>query len=220
MKNIFKLMGIALLSCSLMVACGDDDTDNPTPVDPTPGPTPTEGSYTLKIDNGASNWAYVKAVHFTNNQAWGFSAAGSYENNQVGLPYFVTYLFETNNQGQDILALCDFFDGDNVPTTELYFEEILEDGDGEQFGDYMLWDIPSYDFGTFDATTHTTTFNYNIEFINYMEFYSNFQGMYPGDEAWANMTAEQRAAIYQQCAEGVTRKNVQFATNNYVFQAQ
>lgn len=222
MKNIFKLMGIALLSCSLMVACGekDNDTDNPTPVDPTPGPTPTEGSYTLKIDNENNTWPYVKALHMASQKAWGFSASASYENEQVGFPYFVAYLLEgTNQQQQPILALAEFFQGDNLPKTELYYEGALQDGD-KMIGDYMLFDIPSFDFGTFDATTHTTTFNYTIEFIDYMGFGANFNELSPGQEAINAMTDEEWNAFVEQCAEGVTRKNVQFATNNYVYQAQ
>ena len=47
MKNIFKLMGVALMACSLMVACGSDENEDP--VDTTPVTPPTHPTNFLDI---------------------------------------------------------------------------------------------------------------------------------------------------------------------------
>ncbi len=66
MKNIFKLMGIALMSCSLMVACGDKDNDS-SPDNPNPNPNPNPGTSTAKVTFGGDSFDAASGIIATNN---------------------------------------------------------------------------------------------------------------------------------------------------------
>ena len=93
MKNIFKLMGIALMSCSLMVACGDKDNDN-TPDNPTPNPGDNTPSFTLNFDG--ATWSPASTI-FTHTSQQGSTIEGAQ-------PYMILYGFKSANDAQALIG--------------------------------------------------------------------------------------------------------------------
>lgn len=229
MKNIFKFMGIALMACSLtMVSCNKDDDDTNTPDTPD---TPAAGSYTLKVNNENHNWGYVDAKAYESQGQWAmsaFQAAVSMSNENVEFPYFFTvfYAGQNNQTGENLMALCDFFENAQY-ATELYYQTALDDGNGGMMGDYQLDDITNYDFGTFDATNHTITCNYSLVFYNYMEWqYALTAALEAAGytvQDWNTQGAiddAQRQSIYNTADAETSKIPVEFALNNYAFAVQ
>jgi hypothetical protein len=63
MKNIFKFMGIALMACSLMVACGPKDDPEQNDTTPQEAPIPDGVSFTFDGVT-TTNWAYTDASYY------------------------------------------------------------------------------------------------------------------------------------------------------------
>ena len=225
MKNIFKFMGIALMACSLtMVSCNKDDDDTNTPDTPD---TPVAGSYTLKVNNENHNWGYVNAKAYESQGQWGmsaFQAAVSMSNENVEFPYFFTvfYAGRNNQTGEDLMALCDFFENAQY-ATELYYQTALDDGNGGMMGDYQLDNITNYDFGTFDATNHTITCSYSLVMYDYMGWQYALTaaleaaGYTVQDWNSGAISDAERETIYNTADAETNKVNIEFALNNYAF---
>ncbi len=231
MKNIFKFMGIALMACSLtFVSCSKDENED-TPNDPQNPQNPVNpeqpASYTLTVDGVNPNWGYVSAKAYDQDGQWGmgaFQAAVSMSNDNVQFPYFFTvfYAAKNNQTGENLMVLCDFLD--NVQyATELYYEEALDDGQGNMMGDYQLEDITNYNFGTFDATKHTISCSYSLVMYEYMAWQTAIQeaitaaGYTVAD--WNNgvIPQEERQAMAAAADAAANHANVEFSLTNYPF---
>ena len=228
MKNIFKFMGIALMACSLtFVSCNKDDDDTNTPNTPDTPDTPEAGSYTLKLNNQSYNWGYVDAKAYESNGQWGmsaFQAAVSMSNENVEFPYFFTvfYAGQNNQTGENLMALCDFFQNAQY-ATELYYQTALDDGNGGMMGDYQLDNITNYDFGTFDATNHTITCSYSLVMYDYMGWQYALTaaleaaGYTVQDWNSGAISDAERETIYNTADAETNKVNIEFALNNYAF---
>lgn len=91
MKNIFKLLGIAALACSMMVACGPDETEVPDPT-PTPDPQP-QSRFVINFDGVETAVIDYQAVDHTDE---GYLTVYGYttENGQNGI-FTMGYLEST-----------------------------------------------------------------------------------------------------------------------------
>lgn len=131
MKNIFKLMGIALLGCSMLVACGNDE----------------EAGYTLTW-NGTevTDLGYDAGTAF---QTWHiFEASKSFNStdNTVEFPYYVIYFTGDKKS--------------NITVDTLYceaYEKTSYNLDGTTYGDWQTEDVKSLKVEKFDASAHTMT---------------------------------------------------------------
>ena len=210
MKNIFKLMGVALLACTMiMVSCKKDD-DNSSQA--------SDGGYVLTINGNNPSWGFVEAL--AGEGIWRFQAAKSYdaEEEELSFPYFVTYLYQGElEDGTQVMAPGDFFQNAQYGT-DFYFEEMLANEYGQTMSDYSLWDIPEYNFGSFDATAHTLICDYTYDFVNYEEFMEALTDAIMEDEVnWEDLTTDEQRAYYAAASEESTHKMVRFACNNYAF---
>lgn len=88
MKNIFKLLGIAVLACSMMVACGPDETEVPDPT-PTPEPQPTTPSFKVTFDGAEWDASVVKVTDQLYSQ-YGLYVTRAFRTDG-SLPYFEMY---------------------------------------------------------------------------------------------------------------------------------
>jgi len=217
MKNIFKMMGVALLACSMiMVSCKKDDSSDST----------SDGGFTLKIDNESHSWDFSKSQAIDQEGTWVLgvfqASVGLDEEQMTKFPYFFTAFYAATHQqtGENLMVLCDFVNGSYA--TELYYEGPVDDGEGGHMADYQLDDITDYNFGTFDATNHTLTCNYSLVFYNYLDWNNSIiaaleaDGYSVGD--WNSLTDEQKEH-YRDIADAQTdKKNVTFAMKNYQFE--
>lgn len=150
MKNIFKLMGIALMSCSLMVACGDDDKSTDTPDTPTPDPRPAVTTWGATFNGEALDISGYSDAQCGNNQSLGFvylwQTAQRAEGQSVYFPYIVMWL-----QGEETV---------DVYSLELYKDTYYTSQDGTQYGDWQLEDgTANINVTALDVTTHTMSAN-------------------------------------------------------------
>ncbi|MBP5526845.1 MAG: hypothetical protein J6X79_00150 [Bacteroidales bacterium] len=86
MKNIFKLLGIAVLACSMMVACGPDETEVP---DPTPTPEPQPQPTTVaNVTLGTYSWDAATATIYTANyEQYGLNEYTLYKTSNSEYPF-------------------------------------------------------------------------------------------------------------------------------------
>ena len=161
MKNIFKLMGIAVLACSMMVACGKDNDDptDTTPDNPTPTPVP-ENVYTLVWNGEAQTPGYVGAM--TNGQLFAFQAADHREGNSIYLPIFTVYMQGTSASDMAI-----------VPGyTEVGIETVYTDNENNQYLDWQYDEGANQVFNVtaFDATTYKMSANMDLTFYSLTDY--------------------------------------------------
>lgn len=86
MKNIFKLMGVALMACTLLVACNKDNEEE----------TPQEEQIAdgIKVTFGDDSWTAANANECKYYESYGvISLIGS--KNAEGLPYFDEAIYAT-----------------------------------------------------------------------------------------------------------------------------
>lgn len=218
MKNIFKMMGVALLACSMiMVSCKKDDSSDT-----------SDGGFTLKIDNESHSWNFSKAQALDQDGTWVLgvfqASVGQDEEGMVQFPYFFTAFYAATHQqtGENLMVICDFVNGSY--STELYYETYVEYGE-DYIGDYQLEDFNSYDFGTFDATAHTLTCNYDMKFYDYVGWNyaiaTELQAHGYTVEDWnaGNVIPEaEQEEIFNAADANTEKKNVVLGMKNYQFE--
>lgn len=154
MKNIFKLMGIALLASSMIfVSCKKDNGgDEPTPQQ--------ENVYTLKWDGQTQNPGYVGAM--TNGQMFAFQAADHIEGQNIYLPIFTVYMMGTSASDMAI-----------VPnSTEVGIETVYSSESGQQYLDwqYDQEGNQSFKVTAFDATTYKMSAEMSLTFYSLADY--------------------------------------------------
>jgi hypothetical protein len=192
MKNIFKMMGIALLACSMvMVSCkkDDDKTDG--------GQGGNTGAVTVKFNNQALNLPVQEGYYYNLGeenpqlaglQAFTFIGAASASAEEYGLP-----MIESN-------AMC--YQGTYTIAEQLglgkYFPTIAYVDETEN-----AWYIQKLNadpvFGTFDATNNTLGFTYDVQLYNYNEWVAAMQALIAaGGYTEADLENEE---LYQQLSD-------------------
>lgn len=181
MKNIFKFMGVALMACSLMVACGPKDPEENTDTTPvTPEPT---YSVTINWDGVNQDLGFKDAYQSTQSEKlfWFEGAKGldgqnlvfpafyiPFWNGQSGmLPAFLYSFLEPNDDGG-----YDTIDGNDYFALEVFNEGGVEYTVGDQtytIGDYQYYNhhytaMPEV---TFDATALTLSVNVPVTMFDY-----------------------------------------------------
>lgn len=183
MKNIFKMMGVALMACSLMVACGPKDPEennDTTPVDP---PAPSY-SVTINWDGVDQALGFKDAYQSTQQQGklfW-FEGAKGMNGNNYEFPAFIIPFY---NGTVGMLPAClyqflvpnadngyDTIDGNNFFPLEVFNEsgiEITEEGQTYTIGDYQYYqhNYSAQPEVTFDATALTLSINVPVTMFDY-----------------------------------------------------
>lgn len=197
MKNIFRLMGVALLACSMiMVSCKKDDEKDEGGQGG--GGGQTTSSYSVTFDGTALDVAGFSSAQTAYNanydvQIWLFQCAMRAEGQTVYFPYAVTYLYGSTTAEME-------------GTTELYKDTHYTAGD-ESYGDWQCDEIKSVNFTTVDLTSYKlsgTLVTSNYDLGEYIEGISNL----PEDA-----TEEDEAAVLAGC----THKDVALTLNNVAF---
>ena len=138
MKNIFKFLGIAVLACGMMVACGGNDPEENTDTTPVTPPAP-QSSFTVNFDG--QSWEAVQFLAVDHSDE-GYVTVYGYKTNQGEQGIYVNGFLETTpgnydyeGTGGDIINYRDpaviFVDTDNF----------LGQGEGKAFWGYYT--IPS-----------------------------------------------------------------------------
>ena len=227
MKNIFKLMGIALLSCSLMVACGNDDPEEPTP-NPNPNPNPNPGqqsSITVSWDGANQTIGFTDAFQVAAGQSfYVLEAAKGLNNESYEFPLFrVGFDLDTDPQyGYALAAQWSYsmngqeVSGNSILPTDAIVEAYYQSqnaynkimGDWQLYGpaqgsDYKL---PN---AQFDATELTLTCNVAVILYSFDEALAELQAIdgTPSEEDIEN------------ALENATKKNMTVSIQNYKFDA-
>ena len=210
MKNIFKLLGIALMASALMVACGDDpveptDTTPDTPVTP---PTPT--NLTIKWGGALQTIGFDEGVW--SNTIHQLTAAKALDGDDYVFPMFVVSMdLDTDPQyGCTLTAHWRYntsqgeVAGNSLFPTQVY-EEYAING---QYGDYQLLTDADFDPNyQFDGNAHA--FSGHIVISLYQ--YENFQA-YCEENGISNPTMADVEA-------SGTIKDLDLTLNNYTFVA-
>ncbi len=181
MKNIFKLMGIAVLACSMMmVSCGKDPAE---PTDSTPDTpvTPTAG-VTVTWDGTELSLGYKDAYQSTgelHDNLWWFEAAKAMNNDEPTFPWIFVPFWNEESNGF-LPAFC-YYLNDHPLTSykgiecEVYDDHAItitySDESTREAGDYQFIEGMSYTGANptvnFDATNLTLTTHFAITMYNY-----------------------------------------------------
>jgi len=174
MKNIFKMMGIALMACSLMVACGNKDEDEPIDTTPVTPPAPTS-SVKVVWDGVEQTLGFTDAYQSSQSEKlfW-FEGAKSLVNNEYEYPAFVVP-FYNGDGGFYPACLYSFItnEGDTVSGNYYFRSEVFNEGglevSGQVVGDYQLYGfngnaLPEL---TWDASAKKLSGAFSLRFYDY-----------------------------------------------------
>lgn len=218
MKNIFKMMGIALMACSLMVACNKDDdnsTDNPNPNPPTPTAT-----LNITWDGAAQTLGFKDAYQSSQNaKAFYIDAAKGLNGDTYEYPYFAISFWNSDDHGFLIAGQFTFSTGDGQRVsgqsafpTEVYVGNGYSVGE-TKYGEYQWAWCNSENYSSFDATSLTANVNVNMTFYEFATFASII----------SNMTEEEIQAMsdqeYMDLVESADSKKMDLVLASYPFTA-
>lgn len=180
MKNIFKVMGIALLACSMiMVSCKKDDDSN----------NGGSSTLTIKWDNATQSLGYELEESYADAQGvaklfYLEAAKGVNADDDYIFPAFETY-FYNGQAGLYPASLYRFIteDGDTVSGNYYYPTQVYDEGaieiQGYTYGDYQLRGVTEEPtISDFDATT--PSFSAIVNFRMYQ--YEDMQGAQSWDD--------------------------------------
>lgn len=141
MKNIFKIMGLALIAGSLMfTACKKDETDtNNDTTNNNQNPETYVASVAATLDGTALDVNEYKFMG-ENNGTYIPLIAKRFEGNNFYFPGF--YLYITGTSKEDVA----------IEDIDLYNETYLT-MDGYSYGDWQLEEVSNVECTVFDATT-------------------------------------------------------------------
>lgn len=183
MKNIFKFMGVALMACSLMVACGPKDPEENQDTTPVTPPAPSY-SVTINWDGADQALGFKDAYQSTqqDGKLFWFEGAKGMNGNNYEFPAFIIpffngehgmypaflyqFLVPNENGGRDTV------DGNNYFPLEVFNAggvEITEDGETYTIGDYqyLRHNYSAQPAITFDATALTLSCNVPVTMFDY-----------------------------------------------------
>ena len=130
MKNIFKLMGIAVLAAGMLASCGDKEGDEPTN-DPTPGNG--GGSYTITFNGKTWTPGVVKMYNYTDEGYLAVTAIYDKED-EANINAFVQRYAAYIEQGYATEG-----QGAQKPYVMGWLESTPGSYTNDDFGDYMVF---------------------------------------------------------------------------------
>lgn len=231
MKNIFKMMGIALLACSMiMVSCKKDDDNNESGQGGQGGGGTDQATLTITWDGEAQTIGYTDAYPSGSVQnAYWLDAAKGLNGNDYVWPEFVIGFYNGQDgfyeaSGYVFLVPSEETPGtyDTVPGSYYFGTEVYETGGlvvdedsvtGEQtvMGEYQVYPLGGYKTTpvafTFDATKLTATGSATLALFNYESYATAIVGYRTGV-----LTPEEAAA-------SIVWKDLTVAMTNYPFSA-
>ena len=218
MKNIFKLMGIALMMGAVMVSCNKDENEDPGNGGNNGGNTPTadKGSMVITFGGEKQDLGYVSA-YLNSESGWYYvDAAKGYENDNYVLPlFYLAYAIGTDANGQEVFAPGDFFNN-GVPT-EVYWETGYTIS-GNNYGDYQVRTIEGWDGTGFDANASTYTCNLTYKMFEYGEFMTYAQNKIQNEGIDVNsMSDDEYNAFISECVSNATQKDMNVVMNEMKF---
>lgn len=228
MKNIFKLLGIALLASSMLIACnkdnegdnnGNNNTDT-TPVNPQPQPNPDQqGTVAINWGGEAATIGIVDAYKLqANSTVFILNAAQGLENDNYQFPMFRLGLdLDTDPQyGCALTAQYQyggnpgntFFPTDVVESTYFSTQNSYNMGIvGDWWLDMYTVEQPNFQLtnAEFDATTLRLTTSFSVQMFNYVTVNANIT---------ENTTEQEIMALIQQAE----KKQMAVTLTNYKFE--
>lgn len=182
MKNIFKMMGIALLACSMvMVSCKKDD-DKTDDQGGQGGQTGLSG-LTIKWDGADQTLGFKDAYQSSDNgQLFVVEAAKALSGDNVEYPYFVTCFWNSAEYGFLVAGEFSFtYQEQQVSGQSLFPTEVYTDGGysagSDTYGEYQWAWCNNENYSSFDATTLKANINVNMTFYELMQYASAVQAM-------------------------------------------
>lgn len=182
MKNIFKMMGVALLACSMiMVSCKKDD-ENTSEGGGQGGQTGLSG-LTIKWDGADQTLGFKDAYQSSNNdQLFVVEAAKALSGENVEYPYFVTCFWNSAEYGLLVAGEFTFtYQEQQVPGQNLFPTEVYTNGGyssgSNVYGEYQWAWCNNENYSSFDATTLKANINVNMTFYELMQYASAVQAM-------------------------------------------
>ncbi|MBR1549346.1 MAG: hypothetical protein IJ634_01765 [Bacteroidales bacterium] len=180
MKNIFKFMGIALMACSLTVACGDKDNENDNEGGEGGGNTTTtsvsvnfngQNQGTMNSIQAAYNANYAVCVFDFFAEAQTFPGVEIYLNSSANGQSTATYDVSSMNLTGGDCAICEFYESTS-----------LRDGDGLTYGDWWAAEANS-NVTAMDLTNLKASFTVNATMFWALEAYVEEAGQVGYDAA-------------------------------------
>ena len=155
MKNIFKFMGIAMMACSLMVACGDKnegENNDTTPVNP-PAPSIADG---INVTFNGTSWtaAVNNCLYYAQYEATQFSGAQT----EDAYPIFdeIIYANAVGTTTEVPTSQMAQFSNQTHLWVEYYENMYLQDNNGDTYGDWWAAEATT-DIKAIDLTALTVT---------------------------------------------------------------
>ncbi len=166
MKNIFKLMGIALLGCSMLVACGNDEEETKIPDGATvkfDGQTYDENAFATKSYSYFANYGAISAA---------LHAGTAMQNIEDFCPGFEmgvastetgTLTGECNAEGkfpESKIAYCEFYKNTVLKSNDAYY--------GDFWAKTVNMELKAIDLTalTYTATLNGTMFDAKAAFVD------------------------------------------------------
>lgn len=223
MKNIFKMMGIALLACSMvMVSCKKDD-DKTDDQGGQGGGQGGNGSITLTWGGEVQNPGYLNTIATdaaqasSNGQLWLLQAAKSFNNGEIEFPNFVLYYFWNGQSAdyQNTFGLTAYFQSmwQSYPC-EVYESTAYETQTGYT-GDYGLDEIAQEQITALDPTALTMTVKYDIVWYSKADVYDAWEEAANASEN--PETYQPTEAEYESWINNATHKHLVADVQNYKF---
>lgn len=223
MKNIFKLLGIAMLACGMMVACGEEEVvpEDTTPTDTTPVPPPAPQNTIDIVWNGDNATIGFRYMSVDNSRLDGatvycLEAAAGLDGDDYVFPAFIFQFIGTGNEVAHAshynITVNDTttYNGNVIFPTEVYNEGGVEveysNGTTGIIGDYQFMQLLSENFN-FNATAVTVSGSISMYMFDYAPYAENYARYQAGE-------IEQ-----SQILDGVDTPILALTLGNYSFQA-
>ena len=172
MKNIFKLLGIAILACGMMTACGGDDPkpENNDNNGGNGGNTEDNTTSVKVVFNGADQgtMGFIQGIH---SATYGVTAFDFFSNSQAhngghpGVEIYTTLTAPGN--GSATLGSNNSLDGEPA-ICEFYEQYTLTDEQNNPYGDWWA-ETASINLTKYDATNGVASFTVEANMFNAYE---------------------------------------------------
>lgn len=216
MKNIFKMMGVALLACSMiMVSCKKDDENTSEGGGQGGG---TTSGVAVTWDGAAQNLGFINTETDTETlqgaSVYMIETAKGLSNDEYVFPAFITYFINGSSFGHATEFRINYngqaYSGNAFFPTEAYINGGVEVED-DIYGDWGLDDC-TVNSEAFDATAMTINADINCVMYDFEDYYDQYMAImlaYQGGE----MSQEDAAAALE--AIQVDTKNMQMVITNF-----
>ncbi len=149
MKNIFKFMGIALMACSLMVACGNKDEENN---DTTPQEEQIPNGVNVTFNGESWTASSVSCAYFESYGAIEFYGAQTADE----YPIFDEVIYSAEVGTTTESTTTGQFSNQVHMYVEYYYDSYLYDNDGNNYGDWWAAEATT-EIKAVDLTALTAT---------------------------------------------------------------